>query len=155
MNILNRRLFNIPIGVHLYMTVLFTNQLKIIVMKNKKTIKLLITAAISFFMLFSAYYTGTHKAEFSQLGFPNYFRIELTIAKIMGAIILLIPQTPARVKEWIYAAFGVCLLSAFLAKYNGGYPVVGLIEPLLTFTLMVFSIRYLDKLNKQPIKTKG
>jgi hypothetical protein len=106
-------------------------------------------------MLFSAYYSGTHRAEFSRLGFPNYFRIELTTAKIIGAIILLIPQTPARVREWIYAAFGVCLLSAFLAKYNGGYPVVGLVEPLLTFTLMVFSIRFLDKLNKQQIKMNG
>jgi hypothetical protein len=149
------RMLNTPFGVHLYLSMLFLKQLKIIIVKNKRAISFLITGAISFFMLFSAFYTGTHKEEFHRLGFPNYFRIELTIAKIIGAIALLIPQTPARVREWIYAAFGVCLLSAFLAKYNGGYPAIGLTEPLVVFMLMIFSVRYLDRLKKQHIKVRN
>jgi hypothetical protein len=150
-----RRTLNTPLGIHLYLSMLFLKQLKIIIVKNKRAISFVITGAISFFMLFSAFYTGTHKEEFQRLGFPNYFRIELTIAKIIGAIALLIPQTPARVKEWIYAAFGVCLLSAFLAKYNGGYPAIGLAEPLVVFMLMIFSVRYLDRLKKQHLKARN
>lgn len=144
-------LLKVPFELHVYVLGLFVKQLKIKIMNNKKTIKLLITSAISFFMLFSAFYTGTHKTEFHRLGFPNYFRIELTIAKIIGAILLLVPQTPPRVREWIYAGFGVCLLSAFLAKYNGGYAVIGLVEPILVFTLMILSIRYLDRLDNRPV----
>jgi len=62
-------------------------------MKNNKTTYWLITGVICAFMLFSAWYSGTHKIEFTQrLGFPDYFRIELTAAKILGVIVLLIPQ---------------------------------------------------------------
>jgi len=99
-------------------------------------------------MFFSAYYSGTHIVAFKEFGFPNYFRIELTIAKIIGAILLLIPQTPARIREWIYVGFGICLISAVIAKMNTGYPVSGIVEPMFTFLLMIASALYLNKLNK-------
>jgi hypothetical protein len=79
-------------------------------MKYDKAISLIIPAVISFFMLFSAYVSGTRVVEFAHLGFPNYFRIELTMAKVIGALALLIPQIPARIKEWIYVCFGVVLI---------------------------------------------
>jgi hypothetical protein len=117
-------------------------------MKKNTTIYWLLTGAISAFILFSAWYSGTHKEEFDhRLGFPEYFRIELTVAKIIGAIVLLIPQTPPRVRQWVYVNFGVCLISAFIAKWNSGYPVSALAEPVFTFTLMLIAIYYLDKLN--------
>jgi hypothetical protein len=99
-------------------------------------------------MLFSAYYSGTNPVEFKHLGFPNYFRIELTAAKIIGAFMLLIPQVPARIKEWIYVAFSINLISAFIAKLNSGYSIAASSEPLLVFIILIVSIRYLDKLNK-------
>jgi len=34
------------------------------------------------------------------------------MAKVIGALALLIPQIPARIKEWIYVCFGVVLISA-------------------------------------------
>ena len=118
-------------------------------MKKDKTIYWVLTAAISSFMLFSAWYSGTHEVEFTQrLGFPNYFRIELTVAKIIGAIVLLFPQVPVRMKEWIYVAFSICLVSAFIAKLNSGYPAMSLIEPMFTFALMLASVFYLNKLNR-------
>ncbi|MRG49000.1 DoxX family protein [Chitinophaga sp. SYP-B3965] len=116
-------------------------------MKNIKYWSL--TCAISFFILFSAYYSGTHAAEFAQLGFPEYFRIELTIAKIIGAVVLLFPQVPVRIKEWVYVAFSINLFSAFLAKLNTGSPVIGIIEPLTVLALLILSAWYLRK-NLQP-----
>jgi len=117
-------------------------------MKKPTTVHWIVTGAISSFMLFSAYYSGSHPVEFGQMGFPNYFRIELTVAKIIGALLLLVPAVPVRVREWIYACFGVVLVSAFIAKLNSGYPLSGLVEPLSVLALMAGALAYLDKVNR-------
>src|SRR5712671_3442908 len=47
---------------------------------------------------------------FAHLGFPDYFRVELSLAKLLGVVLLLAPA-PARasltatLKEWAYAGF--------------------------------------------------
>jgi hypothetical protein len=51
---------------------------------------------------------------FSRLGFPDYFRVELALAKILGVLLLLSP-VPARLKEWAYAGFAITLASAVIA----------------------------------------
>jgi hypothetical protein len=125
-------------------------------MKNNKTIYRLITGVICAFMLFSAWYSGTHKIEFTQrLGFPDYFRIELTAAKIIGVIVLLIPKVSDRVREWVYVGFSICLISAFIAKINSGYPVSGVVEPISVFIIMMVLLWYLNKLNKAPVASNN
>jgi hypothetical protein len=52
--------------------------------------------------------------EFTHLGFPDYFRVELSWAKLIGVVLLLAP-VPARLKEWAYAGFAINLASALLA----------------------------------------
>jgi len=66
---------------------------------KKKVVCWSITGGIIFFMLFSAYYAGANAVEFKHLGFPNYFRIELIVIKIIGAFLLLMPQVNQRVRE--------------------------------------------------------
>jgi len=117
-------------------------------LKKRRALYRVAKGWISFFMLFSAYVSGTRVVEFAHLGFPNYFRIELTMAKVIGALALLIPQIPARIKEWIYVCFGVVLISAAIAKFNSGYPTKGVLEPIFVFTIMIGSLLYLNKLNK-------
>lgn len=56
---------------------------------------------------------------FAHLGFPDYFRIELSLAKLVGAAILLAPA-PARIKEWAYAGFAFDLVSAIIAHVAVG-----------------------------------
>lgn len=51
---------------------------------------------------------------FTRLGFPAYFRVELSWLKLAGVIVLLAP-VPARLKEWAYAGFAFTLLSALIA----------------------------------------
>src|SRR2546430_4816141 len=41
---------------------------------------------------------------FTHLGFPDYFRVELSLAKLLGVVLLLAPAPP-RLKEWAYAGF--------------------------------------------------
>jgi hypothetical protein len=117
-------------------------------MKTDKAASFIIPALISFFMLFSAYISGTRVVEFAHLGFPDYFRIELTAAKVIGAILLLIPQVPARIKEWIYVCFGIVLVSAAIAKFNSGYPTKEVLEPVFVLTIMVGSLLYLNRLHR-------
>lgn len=60
---------------------------------------------------------------FAHLGFPAYFRIELSWAKFTGLAALLIPMVPARLKEWAYAGFAITLVSALIAHLAVGDPV--------------------------------
>jgi hypothetical protein len=52
---------------------------------------------------------------FAHLGFPAYFRIELSWAKLAGVPALRVPMVPARLKEWAYAGFAITLVSALVA----------------------------------------
>src|SRR5262245_3408067 len=45
---------------------------------------------------------------FTRLGFPAYFRVELSWAKLLGVVLLLGP-VPVRLKEWAYAGFAINL----------------------------------------------
>ncbi|QNI35345.1 DoxX family protein [Edaphobacter albus] len=81
------------------------------------------TALFALQMGFTAYaqlrITDVAKA-FSHLGFPSYFRIELSWAKFAGIAVLLIPMVPARLKEWAYAGFAITLVSALIAHFAVG-----------------------------------
>jgi hypothetical protein len=58
-------------------------------------------------------------AAFIHLGFPAYFRVELSWAKLFGVVLLLAP-VPARLKEWAYAGFAITLGSALIAHFSVG-----------------------------------
>lgn len=56
---------------------------------------------------------------FTHLGFPAYFRVELSWAKLLGLVLLLAP-VPSRLKEWAYAGFAIDLASALIAHFAVG-----------------------------------
>ena len=56
---------------------------------------------------------------FTHLGFPAYFRVELSWAKLLGVVLLLAP-VPPRLKEWAYAGFAINLASALIAHLSVG-----------------------------------
>ena len=58
-------------------------------------------------------------AAFAHLGFPDYFRVELSLAKLVGVVLLLAP-VPARLKEWAYGGFAIDLVSAVIAHLAVG-----------------------------------
>ncbi|HSY25558.1 MAG TPA: DoxX family protein [Polyangiaceae bacterium] len=58
-------------------------------------------------------------AAFTHLGFPGYFRVELSWAKLLGVALLLAP-VPVRLKEWAYAGFAIDLASAVIAHVAVG-----------------------------------
>jgi hypothetical protein len=56
---------------------------------------------------------------FTHLGFPDYFRVELSWAKLLGVAVLLAPVA-TRLKEWAYAGFAINLASALIAHLSVG-----------------------------------
>ncbi len=79
----------------------------------------IVTALFCLEMIFTAYwewFTPQAAQAFARLGFPAAsFRVELSVAKMLGVFALLIPPIPASVKEWAYAGFAFNLLSALIA----------------------------------------
>jgi len=82
----------------------------------------IVTALFCLQMTFTAYaqLRLPQVAEaFAHLGFPAYFRVELSGAKLLGVVLLLAP-VPARLKEWAYAGFAIDLASALIAHLSVG-----------------------------------
>ena len=74
-------------------------------------------SAMSVFAAF-VYLSGSAQAVqgFAHVGYPQQLRIILGIAKLLGAITLVVPGLP-RFKEWAYAGFTFAWISAFIAHY--------------------------------------
>ncbi|SHL13671.1 DoxX-like family protein [Chitinophaga jiangningensis] len=113
--------------------------------KSNSTLYWLAKVFISFFILFSAWFSYTHAEDLRQLGFPDYFRIELVIAKVLGAIVLLLPITPLRVKEWVYAGFMIAMISALIAHICSGDPLSRIVFVSVDLLLMLIAIRYVSQ----------
>src|SRR5260370_28973695 len=82
--------------------------------KAKTIVYWIVTALFCLQMSFTAYAQlrlPQVGEAFTHLGFPAYFRVELSWAKLLGVVLLLAP-VPARVKEWAYAGFAIDLASA-------------------------------------------
>jgi len=77
-------------------------------------------AALSLFGAY-AYLTGSQEAVkgFSDVGYPQQLRVLLGIAKLAGAIVLVMPGMPT-LKEWTYAGFTFTWIAAFIAHYLAG-----------------------------------
>src|ERR1700692_2118264 len=82
----------------------------------------IVTALFCLQMSFTAYaqLRVPQVAEaFTHLGFPAYFRVELSWAKFLGVVLMLAP-VPAWLKEWAYAGFAITLVSALIAHFAVG-----------------------------------
>ncbi|HWB93320.1 MAG TPA: DoxX family protein [Puia sp.] len=116
-------------------------------MKPNRTIYRVAKGFIVFFILFSAWFSYTHAAALRKLGFPDYFRIELVIAKIVGAIALLLPFTPFRVKEWVYTGFLIAMVSALIAHICSGDPLSRIVFVSVDLVLVFLSMRYVSRVD--------
>jgi hypothetical protein len=89
------------------------------------------------------------EGAFVHLGFPPYFKVELTIAKILGVLALVIPAVPFKVKEFAYAGFAITLVSAAIAHFGRGdarsLSVLYVLDPLVFLFLLAVSYYYFEK----------
>jgi uncharacterized membrane protein YphA (DoxX/SURF4 family) len=127
--------------------VLFQKQ---IFMKAIKIIYWVTTAIVALMMVYSAYAYLTQQAleqAFQHLGYPQYFRIELAIAKVIGAVLLLAP-VGARIKEWTYAGFAFTFVSAAIAHNVSGDPAAARIMPVVFLVMLAASYITYNKVYK-------
>ena len=76
-----------------------------------------VVAALSLFAAFVYLSGGQQVVEgFAHLGYPQQLRILLGIAKLLGAITLLVSGLP-KLKEWAYAGFTFAWIAAVFAHY--------------------------------------
>src|SRR3954467_5092257 len=94
------------------------NQLKTLQMKSTKII-FWITTTIIFLMegvmpaLF--FHSEASKEGIGHLQYPMYFGDALVVFKVLGALALILPMVPARIKEWAYAGFTFNFLFACIS----------------------------------------
>ncbi len=110
-------------------------------MKKTKTIYWITTGIIALVMLFSMYKMYT--PDYDRLGLPSYLRTELSLFKIIGLLVLLLPQFSVTMKEWAYAGFGIVLISAAVAHYSSGDDLAKSLEPIVFLIILVVSNIYL------------
>jgi putative oxidoreductase len=100
------------------------------------------TILFSLLMLMSG--IGTLKSpklinDFKRLGFPKYFRKQVAISKIVGAITLLIPFLPNIIKEWTYSGFFILLVSAIVAHFAVKDTIKSIVLPLILLAVLTIS----------------
>ena len=89
-------------------------------MKNQKII-FWVTTIIIFLMegVMPAFTSQTEMAKegIKHLGYPEYFGNALVVFKVVGALLLIIPQVPKRIKEWAYAGFAFDFIFASISHF--------------------------------------
>lgn len=110
------------------------------------------TALFCLEMCFTAYYElmvlPQAAQAFTRLGFPaNYFRVELSWAKVAGVAALLVPMVPARLKEWAYAGFAINLASALIAHFSIRDRPLAYVASTITTALWGLSYVFWHRLN--------
>jgi hypothetical protein len=90
-------------------------------MKNYKATKITYWTATAIIFLFEGVLPAlTSNSQIAvegirHLGYPDYFRVMLTIFKVAGALALILPFINRRIREWAYAGFSFTIISAFVS----------------------------------------
>ena len=92
--------------------------------------------------------TQMAKDGISHLGYPAYFGTMLAVFKVLGALSLIIPQVPKRIKEWAYAGFAIDFISAFVSLW-----AVDGLTGMTFFPLIVFAVLILSYVNYHKLQS--
>lgn len=91
--------------------------------------------------------TEAAKQGVSHLGYPLYFGNALVVFKVLGALALIIPQVPKRLKELAYAGFVFDFLFASISHFAVDGMNFQSFFPLIFLALLGASYFYYHKLS--------
>lgn len=94
-------------------------------------------------LLFAPQFTN---AGTKPLGYPDYFAVALILCKFLGSFAILLPQVPAKLKEWAYAGLTYNLLFAILSHIVVDKNIGYILMPVVVLFILVISYKYKDKL---------
>lgn len=108
----------------------------------------IIGAVMTFSIISFTFFDGYNYPEgaFTHLHLPEYFKVELTIAKVLGVVALMIPGIPQKIKEYAYVGFAITLVSAVIAHSSVGDSIMYIIDPLLFLGVLIVSYVYFTRL---------
>jgi hypothetical protein len=118
-----------------------------------KTIKIIYWTTTIIFFLFDGVmpaltsHTKMAVDSIRHLGYPDYFRVMLTVFKVTGALVLILPQIKGRFKEWAYAGFAITLIAATVSHLAVEGLTSILIVPVFAFAVLATSYITYHKLN--------
>lgn len=95
--------------------------------------------------------TELAKEGFKHLGYPPYFGNALVIFKVIGVLVLVIPQIPKRIKEWAYAGFTFNFLFATISHGSVDGINGQTFFPLIILAILFVSYKYYHQLNEDKI----
>ena len=100
-----------------------------------------------------AYLTTSPEAveNFRHVGYPQQLRVLLGIAKLAGAIVLLLPRLPM-LKEWAYAGFTFMWIAATVAHYLAGDNPLFLLPVAL---IAVLTVSYVTRSSDRRMSADG
>ena len=87
------------------------------------------------------------KEGIRHLGYPDYFGVMLAVFKVLGSLTLIIPQIPARIKEWAYAGFALDFIAACVSTMAIDGVSGMAFFPLIVFAVLIISYIYYHKIN--------
>lgn len=125
-------------------------------MGSSKRDKIIFWSSTTFIFLFEgvmpALYSQSELAKegIRHLGYPDYFGAALTVFKICGTLILMIPKFPKRVKEWAYAGFAFDFIFAAISHYAVDGLGFQTFFPFIILAILIVSYSYHHKLNPTP-----
>lgn len=103
------------------------------------------TGFISAYLLLSSYsylFSASTIEGIRDLGFPDFFRIQLAVLKVIAALLLIIPQIPNQLKEWGYAGTFFFMLTAIVAHFAHKDPIALNIVNLVLIGILAASYNY-------------
>ncbi|SFJ52893.1 DoxX family protein [Olleya namhaensis] len=109
------------------------------------------TAILSAFLFLSSYsylFSKSTIQGIKNLGFPDFFRVELAVLKLIAAIVLLIPFASLQLKEWTYAGVGLFLITALVAHIKHKDSIFIMLLLLILLAILIISNIYMNKLLK-------
>jgi len=90
--------------------------------------------------------TELAKEGIRHLGYPAYFGNALVVFKVLGALALVIPKIPNRVKEWAYSGFAFDFIFASISHWAiDGFGFQAMF-PLFVFGILVVSYVFYSKI---------
>lgn len=98
--------------------------------------------------------TEMAKQGISHLGYPEYFGNTLVIFKVLGALILIIPVIPKRLKEWAYAGFTFDFIFACISNWAVDGFGFNAVFPLIVLVILMVSYRSYHTINAHVIPKK-
>lgn len=117
-------------------------------MKTTNLLYWITTVLFALFMAFTSIPTLMNKPEALQfmqhLGYPLYFCMFISVAKILGAIALLIPGR-YRFKEWAYAGMAFDIIGAFYSIISVDGFNVGLSFLVIALLFLILSYVFYHK----------